>query len=168
MGKLKVCNRCGEAKEAFWKNQRSPDGQDTVCVDCRVAEKLKHEATPLGLYGLKARLLATICRHRWFGNYDIGNYQIDHKFSIRKGYQRNIPLSIIANRENLQLLTIAENRRKGSACSIGIGQLTREANTREIERMACLLDSVDDSAKLRRWAELAHRKNVEFQQSHAI
>jgi hypothetical protein len=45
-------------------------------------------------------------------------YEWDHKFSVYEGFYQNIHPSIIASRENLELISIADNRSNGKVCSI--------------------------------------------------
>lgn len=42
-----------------------------------------------------------------------GGYQLDHKVSIKEGYDKNIPPHVIGNLTNLQFIPWEENRRKG-------------------------------------------------------
>lgn len=43
-------------------------------------------------------------------------YQLDHIISIKEGYLSKIPPETIADRQNLQMLTWQDNRKKGSKC----------------------------------------------------
>ena len=45
-------------------------------------------------------------------------YEWDHKFSVYAGFHQNIHPSIIASRENLELIPAANNRSNGRECSI--------------------------------------------------
>ena len=45
-------------------------------------------------------------------------YEWDHKFSVCEGFYQNIHPSIIASRENLELISAADNRSNGRDCSI--------------------------------------------------
>ena len=74
------------------------------------------------LYSLKARLITTIFKGKWIGYY-ANTMQLDHKFSIRRGYEHHIPIAIISNRNNLELIGKRENIRKGTRCSITLDRL---------------------------------------------
>lgn len=45
-------------------------------------------------------------------------YEWDHKLSVYEGFHQNIHPSIIASRENLELISAADNRSNGRECSI--------------------------------------------------
>jgi len=45
-------------------------------------------------------------------------HEWDHKFSVYEGFHQNIHPSIIASRENLELIPAANNRSNGRECSI--------------------------------------------------
>lgn len=149
----KQCSECKDAKETkdFWNNKRSPDGKDTICAACRMAQKRAIEETPQGMYELKGRLLSTIFKPQYIGPYDKTAYQVDHKFSLKMAFRRGVPLRYVANKGNLQLLTTRDNRIKGSKCSIGLSELyaTYQADPK-LERMAGLLESMNDIEQLRR------------------
>ena len=74
-------------------------------------------------YKRRARLLSAIMIPTWFPEYDPAIHELDHKFSVSSGYQNQIPLEIISNRNNLQLLSPMENGRKGKKCSISVEEL---------------------------------------------
>jgi len=42
-----------------------------------------------------------------------GGYQLDHKVSVREGFEKKIPVCEIAHINNLQMLPWQENRKKG-------------------------------------------------------
>lgn len=50
-------------------------------------------------------------------------YHLDHKYSITKGFENNIPPKIIGNIHNLEFLPFKENVSKGINCSITIEEL---------------------------------------------
>jgi hypothetical protein len=50
-------------------------------------------------------------------------YHLDHKFSIIRGFQLQVPPEIIASRFNLEILTASDNSRKSGKCSINIETL---------------------------------------------
>lgn len=43
-----------------------------------------------------------------------GGYQLDHKTSVREGFEKKIPACELAHINNLQMLSWRENRRKGA------------------------------------------------------
>ena len=47
----------------------------------------------------------------------------NHRFSVSAGYHNRIPLEVISNRNNLELLAPRENMRKGKRCSISLTEL---------------------------------------------
>jgi hypothetical protein len=51
------------------------------------------------------------------------NYELDHKYSIYKGFINNIPPIKIAHYKNLQVIPKEENRSKGINCSITLSEL---------------------------------------------
>lgn len=57
-----------------------------------------------------------------------GKYHLDHKFSINEGFKQNIPIHIIGNIENLQMITGRNNLSKGKKCSITIDNLLKNIN----------------------------------------
>lgn len=80
------------------------------------------------IYSEKARLICGIMAFTWFPDYDKAEFHIDHKFSISEGFKQRIPLWIISNRNNLELLPKVENLRKNSKCSIGYDELIATAD----------------------------------------
>ena len=58
--------------------------------------------------------LEVILGHEW-----------DHKFSVYEGFHQNINPSIIASRENLELIPAADNRSNGRECSITRDELVK-------------------------------------------
>ncbi len=158
---MKTCLNCGETKplDAYWRSQKNTDGKDDVCGDCRKKKREEWEATPAGIYASKARLISTIFRKQWFGEIDPSKLQIDHRFSLAMGFRRDVPLEVISNRQNLQLLTPMENRRKGQKCSIGLAQLYADFVPDAAHKRICqMVDAVNDPERLRRWAMIAHHR----------
>jgi hypothetical protein len=51
------------------------------------------------------------------------DYHIDHKFSVKQGYQKNIPPEVIGNIYNLQILPAEENKAKNFRSSISLEEL---------------------------------------------
>lgn len=140
----------------YWNLQRNPDGKDNVCSDCRIQAKREYEATPRGIYESKARLISTLTKPRWFPRYDPTEYQLDHKFSIRKGYQLQLSLDLISNRNNLQLITTRQNRIKGDKCSITRFELEDSYTTDpHHQRILEIVVPITDPEKLRTMAKMA-------------
>jgi len=52
-----------------------------------------------------------------------GSYNLDHKFSIKAGFDNNIPPYIIGNISNLEFITSIDNQKKKIKCSITKQQL---------------------------------------------
>lgn len=52
-----------------------------------------------------------------------GGWHLDHKYSVSRGFQENIPPYIIGNIANLEMLPGVDNVRKQSKCSIDIEEL---------------------------------------------
>lgn len=158
---MRRCSDCGARKELseYWNSKYSADGKDSVCAECRERKKREREATPEGIYELQARLVMSIYRRYWFPNVDPSEFQIDHKFSIRNGYRLDVPLRVITNRANLQLLTPTQNRKKGSKNSIGLAQLFREAVTdKQHSRWCEIIGRQTNPETLRRWAKYVREK----------
>jgi hypothetical protein len=55
-------------------------------------------------------------------------WQVDHRFSILKGYQQKVSPLIIGHKKNLKMLPWRENISKHSKCSIDINELLSETN----------------------------------------
>ena len=91
--------------------------------DIRQLEEEQHQRNEQTRYKLRARVLAAIMIPTWFPDYDSAIHDLDHKFSLKSGYQHHVPLDIISSRNNLQLLSPKDNRRKGEKCSISIEEL---------------------------------------------
>ena len=52
-------------------------------------------------------------------------FHLDHKYSIKEGFDNNIPIYLIANKNNLQIIEAEKNIKKNKKCSISIEELTR-------------------------------------------
>lgn len=52
-----------------------------------------------------------------------GFYQIDHKFSVVKGFEENIPVEIISSKFNLEMVSFEHNSSKRTRCSITKNEL---------------------------------------------
>lgn len=52
------------------------------------------------------------------------NYHLDHKFSVIRGFQTQVPPEVIASVYNLEILTATQNSSKSGKCSINIETLT--------------------------------------------
>jgi hypothetical protein len=55
-----------------------------------------------------------------------GTYNLDHKFSIKEGFDNKIPPFIIGNIINLEMIPAIDNYRKGASCSISKEELLNE------------------------------------------
>jgi len=53
----------------------------------------------------------------------INTYHLDHRFSIKEGFENNIPIHIIASVHNLEMLKAKDNRIKTRKCSISLENL---------------------------------------------
>jgi len=53
----------------------------------------------------------------------LGDANRDHRFSIAEGRKLGIPIRIIANPMNIEIMSIIENEKKGSKSSITINEL---------------------------------------------
>ena len=111
------------------------------------------------LYQLRARLITAIFRHLWFPTYDRDEKQLDHKFSIYFGWKNHIPIEIISNRNNLELVAKRENIKKSSGCSTTLGELhTNYLPNDKVSRIAGILNAIDDEEKLWRISLLVHEQ----------
>lgn len=50
-------------------------------------------------------------------------FHLDHKFSIRWAFELNIPVYIVANKNNLEIITEQANTSKGANCSVTLDEL---------------------------------------------
>ncbi len=50
-------------------------------------------------------------------------HEIDHKYSVKEGFNNNVSIEIICHISNLEILPITENRKKQSKCSITLEEL---------------------------------------------
>lgn len=55
-------------------------------------------------------------------------YHVDHKFSIRDGWNNNLPVDILSHPSNLQILEAKKNSSKGSKSSITLEELLHNTN----------------------------------------
>ena len=76
----------------------------------------KYKIGPKAYQKLVRRLTEVVKRH--YKLTSPPGYEWDHKFSVYEGFYQNIHPSIIASRENLELISIADNRSNGKVCSI--------------------------------------------------
>ena len=63
-------------------------------------------------------------------------YQIDHIYSIKDGWDNNVPVFIISGPYNLQLLSEAENKKKSSESWITLDELYKRAGVQRLAEMA--------------------------------
>ncbi len=154
----KPCQQCGyeKALSEYWNNKRSWDRKDKVCITCRESNRAARESTPAGIYELQSRLLVAIFRTSWFPRYD-ELWHIDHKFSITAGFEHNVPLNVINNRNNLDLILKSENLRKGSDCSITKQQLYETfLPDPKLDYWVSKIEPVKNRETLRRWTNLTN------------
>lgn len=58
--------------------------------------------------------------------------EIDHLYSIKSGYQNNVPIKIISDIRNTQFLTPEQNREKGSSDSITLEELYKRVGVQRL------------------------------------
>nr|DAN79194.1 MAG TPA: helix-turn-helix domain protein [Caudoviricetes sp.] len=58
--------------------------------------------------------------------------EIDHLYSIKSGYQNNVPIKIISDIRNTQFLTPEQNREKGSSNSITLEELYKRVGVQRL------------------------------------
>jgi hypothetical protein len=61
-----------------------------------------------------------------------GSYHLDHKFSIFEGFKNNIPIYIIGNIHNLEMIPAKENISKNSKCTTSIEEILTLINKNEL------------------------------------
>lgn len=112
-----MCSSCGGTRNIseYWKH-------DSICKICREETRYRKECSAWGTYEMKARLLGLIYKPIWFQDAPY-EYHLDHVFSLYRGFQLSVPLSIICNRGNLQMIDSITNKRKGQSCWITLQQL---------------------------------------------
>jgi len=59
------------------------------------------------------------------GHANKGKYHLDHKFSIKEGFNKNIPIHIIGNIKNLEMVLGRNNISKGKKCSTTINEILK-------------------------------------------
>jgi hypothetical protein len=140
--------------------------------DIRQLEEEQHERDERNRYKRRARTLAAIMIPTWFPEYDPAIHEVDHKFSVSSGYQYHIPLEVISGRHNLQLLSPAENSRKGGDCSITLEELLNGYHPNAFVTSAAAIlrrmplwklnaASVHVSRRLRNWRECRRIRSKE-------
>ena len=65
-------------------------------------------------------------KDKWWERRGIVDHHIDHMYSIKKGFENNIPPYIIGNIHNLDLIPYKENVRKQCNCSKTIDEILNE------------------------------------------
>jgi hypothetical protein len=109
------------------------------------------------LYSVRARILATMFKGKWFGEYDPTNYHLDHKFSIWEGFKHQVPLEVIGGRQNLEVMLKRPNLLKGVAYSITLAELYQGYKPdAEVDEVVRILLATDDEDQLERWGLFAH------------
>ena len=58
-------------------------------------------------------------------------FELDHKLSIKDGFEQNVPPSILADVANLQVVSINYNRKKSSKSIITFEELIKEITERD-------------------------------------
>jgi hypothetical protein len=110
------------------------------------------------LYQARARVLTTAIKGWWFPAYDPNKYQLDHRYSLRRGFQDGVPLAVICGRHNLELLPKYRNLAKGVGCSITHAELLAGyVPNDDVSELAAMLEGVDDLATLLDWGKQVHR-----------
>ena len=61
-------------------------------------------------------------------------FHIDHIYSIRDGYDNNVPIEIISHKNNLRLIKAEENLSKGSKSDISCEELYRRVGVQRLSR----------------------------------
>jgi hypothetical protein len=114
------------------------------------------ETWDFNFYSAKVRLLANIFNPRWFPiEYKDGVHQIDHKFSVSDGFKHCVPLQVIGNINNLQVLTKTENLSKNTSSCITIQELYNTAAfDPQYLSMVVKLDGAKNMDALKRWYQL--------------
>jgi hypothetical protein len=59
---------------------------------------------------------------------DTGKFQVDHNFSIKRGFELNITPHLIGHPSNLRVITWEENLIKSNSCNISLDNLINEAS----------------------------------------
>ena len=68
-----------------------------------------------------------------YREYRGNGYELDHKLSIKEGYELGVPIELMADRANLQMILKQSNREKSSKSSITYEELIEEISNREYE-----------------------------------
>lgn len=89
--------------------------KDSELSDFKLYKKRVWQATNL-------QNLKSLNNYHLRGRSDLNNsaYHLDHKYSIKFGFQNNIPIHIMGNILNLEMLPYKENTKKQDKCSIDI------------------------------------------------
>jgi hypothetical protein len=117
------CNSCLTKREIGKKYNLGPKALNRLLKEKEVENRSESAIDPelVQYQKLVRRLTRVVLRH--YQMKAPPGYEWDHKFSVKEGYQQNVHPSIIASRENLQLITISENRSNGHECSISRDEL---------------------------------------------
>lgn len=96
----------------------------------RLKDKIKtFAASNFREYSRFARFLS----YRVFDKSVPNGYEIDHIFSIKDGWENNVPVDIISGKFNLQLLPSSENKKKNSKSEIDLDELYKRAGVQRLE-----------------------------------
>ncbi len=60
---------------------------------------------------------------------DIGKFQVDHNFSIKRGFETNITPHLIGHPSNLRVISWEENLKKSNNCDITLEELINDTST---------------------------------------
>lgn len=67
-----------------------------------------------------------LCKYGWFTKNNTGGMTMDHRLSIKYGYDNNIPANILAHPANCEFLSREENSSKNKRCSVTYKSLLAE------------------------------------------
>lgn len=114
----KVCKGCGDTREFNWRKTYEKSGD--LCVSCSQIKNDEHYNREYQKYKGKVWTETNKQPIQFLENYNKrgksgidGAYQLDHKISIKYGFDNNISPEIIGNIANLRMICWKENRIKG-------------------------------------------------------
>lgn len=122
-------------------------------VDDSIVDFIKVNQPYWQMYKGMVRLLASIFNKVWFPNeYLDGVHVIDHKFSVAEAFCNYVPVKVVANRNNLEVITAKVNIEKGASCSIGLDELYASVvYDEQYVRMVDRVTSAKDIETIERW-----------------
>jgi len=105
-------------KELREKYKIGPKALNRFLKSNSIADRDKVKINPeLLAYQQLVRRLTEVVKRHYNLQFQSG-YEWDHKFSVYEGFHQNVHPVIIASRENLELISINDNRSNGRICSI--------------------------------------------------